>query len=71
MTMISTTRGRSAAASTRASSIFSRAVETLRSWRTRARERAELAALDDRVLRDIGLTRSDVYREYRKPFWRI
>ena len=30
-----------------------------REWRRRSRERAELAALDDRMLKDIGLTRAD------------
>lgn len=39
-------------------------------WRIRARGRADLAALDDRQLRDIGLTRCDVGREISKPFWR-
>jgi uncharacterized protein YjiS (DUF1127 family) len=38
-------------------------------WRQRARSRAELAALDDRMLDDIGLTRIDVAREVNKPFW--
>jgi len=39
-------------------------------WRRRARGRRELAALSDRCLRDIGLTRYDANREARKPFWR-
>jgi uncharacterized protein YjiS (DUF1127 family) len=39
-------------------------------WQGRARQRAHLAALDDRLLRDIGLTRADVERELLKPFWR-
>src|SRR5690348_11487325 len=43
---------------------------TLREWRQRSRERAELAKLDDRMLRDIGVTRGDVCREINKPFWR-
>lgn len=39
-------------------------------WRRRSRERAQLAALDDRMLRDIGLSHAD--REFlaNKPFWR-
>jgi len=43
---------------------------TVREWRRRGRERAQLAALDDRMLRDIGLTHAD--REFlaNKPFWR-
>jgi uncharacterized protein YjiS (DUF1127 family) len=39
-------------------------------WRRRARGRAELAALSDRELRDIGLTRYDARGEIGKPFWR-
>jgi uncharacterized protein YjiS (DUF1127 family) len=35
----------------------------------RARQRRLLAALDDRTLRDIGVTRSDAGAEANKPFW--
>ena len=45
---------------------LSRIFATLRKWR----ERAELARLDDRMLRDIGITRGDVWGEINKPFWR-
>ena len=45
-------------------------VAILREWRRRSRERAELAALDDRTLRDIGLTRADAEFLANKPFWR-
>jgi uncharacterized protein YjiS (DUF1127 family) len=45
-------------------------VATLREWRQRSRERAELAALDDRMLKDIGLTRADAEFLSNKPFWR-
>jgi uncharacterized protein YjiS (DUF1127 family) len=45
-------------------------VETLGEWRRRTRERAELAALDDRMLKDIGLTRTDAEFLTNKPFWR-
>ena len=43
---------------------------TVREWHRRARERAELAALDDRTLKDIGLTRADAAFISNKPFWR-
>ena len=42
----------------------------LRQWRRRARDRAELGSLDDRMLRDIGLTRADAEFLSNKPFWR-
>ncbi len=42
----------------------------VREWHRRSRDRAKLAMLDDRMLRDIGLTRCDVWREINKPFWR-
>ena len=43
---------------------------TLREWRRRKNGRLELARLDERMLRNIGLTRSDVDYESNKPFWR-
>jgi uncharacterized protein YjiS (DUF1127 family) len=43
---------------------------TVREWRRRARERAELAALDEHTLADIGLTRADAEFLSNKPFWR-
>jgi uncharacterized protein YjiS (DUF1127 family) len=39
-------------------------------WSQRSRQRAELSSLDDRLLRDIGLSRYDAEWEARKPFWR-
>jgi uncharacterized protein YjiS (DUF1127 family) len=45
-------------------------VDTLRLWRRRARERAELARFGRRELQDIGLSPSDAWQEIRKPFWR-
>ena len=37
---------------------------------SRSRQRRALAELDDRLLRDIGLTAYDVAQEADKPFWR-
>ncbi|HTY68143.1 MAG TPA: DUF1127 domain-containing protein [Alphaproteobacteria bacterium] len=34
------------------------------------RERAQLRALSNRELRDIGLSRCDALAEARRPFWR-
>jgi len=52
-------------------------VGVLSLWRVRARARAgdrrtlaELAALDDHTLRDIGINWDRLHREASKPFWR-
>jgi uncharacterized protein YjiS (DUF1127 family) len=42
----------------------------LGTWRRRARERHELAGLDYRMRRDIGVSPSEVARECARPFWR-
>ena len=39
-------------------------------WLDRARQRRQLCELSDHMLRDIGLTRADVWAEVAKPFWR-
>jgi uncharacterized protein YjiS (DUF1127 family) len=38
-------------------------------WRERVRQRRQLYALDERMLKDIGITRVDVEREAGKHFW--
>jgi len=48
---------------------FSLAPALLREWRQRIRQRAELARLDERSLRDIGRADADVHRELGKWFW--
>lgn len=45
-------------------------VGTLLVWQERASQRHALAALDDRLLKDMGISRADVAREVGKPFWR-
>jgi len=44
--------------------------DTLKLWRRRMRERAELARWEDRDMRDAGVSRSAVQLEMAKPFWR-
>lgn len=40
-----------------------------RLWRQSLRERRLAAQFTDRDLWDVGLTRGDIYREFRRPFW--
>ena len=44
--------------------------QILDTWRRRARERRELAQLDHRTLRDLGLSDGQAQFEANKPFWR-
>jgi uncharacterized protein YjiS (DUF1127 family) len=50
--------------------MISRIFDIALEWCARDRERRSLIGLDDRMLRDLGLTRTDVHREAAKPFWR-
>ena len=47
-----------------------RLLKTLEVWIDRVRQRRQLATLDDRMLKDIGITRIEANREIAKPFWR-
>ena len=47
-----------------------RALDLIVEWRARARERRELASLDHRSLRDMGLDHAAVWAECEKPWWR-
>ena len=38
-------------------------------WQSRAETRRQLAGLDARLLRDIGLHEDEVRQEINKPFW--
>ena len=48
-----------------------RAFEVLAVWQARERQRHHLRELDDRLLRDMGISRADVELEASKPFWRV
>jgi uncharacterized protein YjiS (DUF1127 family) len=45
-------------------------MDSLGEWRARARERRQLSALSDAMLKDIGISRADASTECEKPFWR-
>jgi len=54
----------------RPASYLRRALALADIWRQRLRGRRALALMDERSLRDLGLTRYDAFYEARKPFWR-
>ncbi len=45
-------------------------LETLLFWQERAAQRSRLNTLDDRLLKDIGVSRTEAAREAAIPFWR-
>jgi uncharacterized protein YjiS (DUF1127 family) len=49
---------------------LSRCADLVLGWQARASQRAALASLDDRMLKDVGLSRAAASEEARRPFWR-
>lgn len=45
-------------------------VDLLIAWQERATQRHRLAGLDERGLKDVGLSQADIAPEIAKPFWR-
>lgn len=45
--------------------------EVLSALLLRRRGRRELRELDERLLRDVGISREQALREADKPFWRV
>jgi uncharacterized protein YjiS (DUF1127 family) len=54
----------------RSGHLWGEALTLVRCWYKRVRQRGELARLDARSLRDIGITAAEAQHEYGKPFWR-
>lgn len=50
--------------------LVARVKQAVDEWRARISERRQLTGLDERMLRDIGLTKLDIWHEANKPFWR-
>jgi len=48
---------------------YLRISDTTAMWRSRLRQRQALQELSDHVLKDIGISRCDVFRESTKYFW--
>lgn len=44
--------------------------QKLEIWQERANQRHRLLELDERLLKDIGVSRAEAEREAQKPFWR-
>lgn len=44
-------------------------LEKLAIWQERTGQRHTLSELNEHMLKDIGVSRSDAFREARKPFW--
>jgi uncharacterized protein YjiS (DUF1127 family) len=40
-------------------------------WLARRRRWQDLNSLDDRMLKDVGITREQAYRGAGKPFWKL
>ena len=49
--------------------LVTRLFDQVFTWLERARQRRHLGELDDRLLRDIGLSRAEVENEVSRPFW--
>ena len=49
---------------------FSMLISQLQTWRERSRQRKALTQLSPYLLKDIGLSRSDMINEAQKPFWK-
>jgi uncharacterized protein YjiS (DUF1127 family) len=50
---------------------MARILGVLATWHDRNVQRRTLAGLSDYQLHDIGLSRSQVFYEIEKPFWRV
>jgi len=49
--------------------IVVKCVQSIVIWQERAEQRHALGELSERMLKDIGVSHSDAYKEMRKPFW--
>jgi len=63
------TAGRASGALAKVRRFFFKTLEMLIIWRERAEQRQALGELNAHMLKDIGISASDAYREARKPFW--
>ncbi len=45
-------------------------LDSVKAWQARSRERQQLAAFSATQCKDIGINRTEVWREINKPFWK-
>ena len=50
--------------------IFAKTADGLYTWSQRSRQRRQLGKLDQRLMKDIGVSYEDVWAEINKPFWK-
>ena len=51
--------------------MLSRLVRAIDMWLARRQGWQDLNLLDDRMLKDVGITRQQVVRRVRQPFWSL
>jgi uncharacterized protein YjiS (DUF1127 family) len=51
--------------------LVARMLDVVAAWHDRRLQRRTLAGLSDYQLHDMGLSRSEVFYEIEKPFWRV
>ena len=49
--------------------VVSKCLRIMMIWQERAEQRHALGELNERMLKDIGISRVDAFREAQKPFW--
>jgi uncharacterized protein YjiS (DUF1127 family) len=57
------------AAETRRSGVLVKLVHSIRRWHELSRQRSQLARLDERTLRDLGISHAEARQEARRRFW--
>jgi uncharacterized protein YjiS (DUF1127 family) len=51
--------------------VLSSLIRAIDMWLARRQGWQDLNQLDDRMLKDIGITREQAFRSAREPFWRL
>ncbi|WP_408733514.1 DUF1127 domain-containing protein [Pseudomonas sp. LS1212] len=49
--------------------VFASVLQQILRWYELHRQRVELMQLNDAALKDIGLSRADIFEESERPFW--